>query len=265
MKKVLIFLVVLMAVPAMGVVTVNVTATNPIDCEATITITTDANLVRGFGLDLSVDAGTIIAVTPTSGGAYRIFPGQIYVVDGNVIDYNTPYAAGSLPSSSVTVEMASLYTDDVAYEFVADYGFGMTPAMTEIVMTVTVSESCTLTITENAARGGVVLEDPDLVPTVILTGTAISCGWDYPPCWDDGSQCNGDTNGDNFINNDDFPNFRDGYFASYPATRYTDNACGDYNRDGIINNDDFPPFRDNYFQTPASGCPTGDLNEIYKP
>ena len=265
-----------MAVPAMGVVTVNVTAAEDGSCGATITITTDANLVRGFGLDLSVDAGTIIAVTPTPGGEYRIFPGQIYVVDGNVIDYNTPYAAGSLGSSSVTVEMASLYTDDIAYEFVADYGYGMRPSASEVVMTVTVSESCTLTITENAARGGVVLEDPDLVPTVNLSGVAIStgCGWAYPACWDYLGQCYADTDGDGSVGLLDFYAFRDSWgksLASNPPAipgspapgEY--NACADTNRDGSIGLLDFYDFRDNWNSSTASDCPTGDLNEIYKP
>lgn len=250
MKKVLIFLVVLMAVPAMAV-NVSVTATDNGDKSATITVTTDANLIRGFGLDLSVDAGTITAVTPTPGGEYRIFPGQIYVVDGNVVDYNTPYVPGSLPAAAVTVEMASLYTDDAAYAGDPNYGYGLQPSMTEIVMVVTTSDCGTLSIAENAARGGVVLEDPDLIPVVTLTGDTITgCG---PACWDYSRHCYGDTDGDNDVDIDDFYPFKDSY-DTVDGVDADYNPCADFDSDGDVDIDDFYPFKDNYDSIPPV-CP----------
>lgn len=261
-----------MTVPAMAV-TIDIDAT-PAECNAVITYTTDSNLVRGFGLTLSVDNGAnIIAIEAlqVTGGEYRIFPGQIYVVDGNVIDYNTPYAAGSVPGSTVAVEMASLYTDDANYAGDPNYGYdgtwGSKPESTETLLLVTVDGDCNLTITVNAAAGGVVLEDPEDPPgTVNLTGASITCGWPYPSCWDGPSHCYGDATNDGQNTTADFGAFRDGFNKFYPNATYKANACGDWNKDGGITTGDFGAFRDNFNQNPLpTDCVTGDTNEIYKP
>jgi len=76
-----------------------------------------------------------------------------------------------------------------------------------------------------------------------------------PPCWDCPQFCCGDSDGDDFVNNDDWPSFRDSYQKVYPDPRY--NPCGDYDMDGDIDNDDWPAFRDNYQSAPSCTCSAG--------
>ena len=262
MKKVLILLVVLVTVPAMAASNVAITTSNNGDCTATISYITDANLIRGFGLDLTVDSGQTIDSIAVLDSDYRIYPGQIVIVDGNVTDYNTPYAPGTLGSGAVTVELASLYTEDANYSGDPNYGFGMQPGQSGTLLTVTVSGDCTLSIAENAARAGIVMENPDESPNVTITGIAITC-CSYPACWDYPTQCHGDADGSGTVNTADWPHFRDGFLKVYPDPAYQ--PCGDYDRDGDIDTADWPEFRDWFLKSPPADCPPGDLNGIYCP
>ncbi len=252
MKKVLILLVVLVTVPAMAASNVAITTSNNGDCTATISFTTDPNLIRGFGLDLTVDSGQTIDSIAVEDPNYRIYPGQIVIVDGNVTDYNTPYAPGTLGSAAVTVELASLYTDDVNYNGDPNYGYGMQPGASGQLLTVTVSGGCTLSIAENAARAGIVMENPDESPNVTITGVAITCG---PACWGYPTQCHGDADGDGDVDTVDWPDFRDGFGKSDPDPDYLANICADYDHDGDIDTVDWPEFRDNFGTNPPADCP----------
>ena len=208
MKKVLILLVALLTVPAMAASNVTISCADDDVDTVTVSYATDPNLIRGFGLDLTVDNGRIITGVTIIDPNYRIYPGQIVIVDGNVTDYNTPYAPGSLDCNVVTVELASLYTFDANYISDSNYGYGMQPNMSGDLLSFTVSGDCNYTVTENATRGGVVMENPDEVPNVTL------CGGDIPPecyagmadyaewadagkpdCWCYPRQCHGDADG----------------------------------------------------------------------
>jgi hypothetical protein len=137
----------------------------------------DAELVRAFALDITVDAGTIEAVGDFNVGddnhGYGIFPGNFsrYItvdpVSGEVSDWgvdgytpvadgNDPGALGGLGTSGITIEMGSLYDTKA-------------PPKQGRLCTVTCSETCLLTVTTNATRGNVVLEDASEA-TVDLTG-----------------------------------------------------------------------------------------------
>lgn len=250
MKKVLILLVVLVTVPAMAASNVAITTSNNGDCTATISYITDANLIRGFGLDLTVDNGQTIDSIAVEDPNYRIFPGQIVIVDGNVVDYNTPYAPGTLGSGAVTVELASLYTDDVNYSGDPNYGYGMQPGQSDTLLTVTVSGDCNLAIAENAARAGIVMENPDESSNVTITGIAITCG---PACWSYPTQCHGDVDGNGNVDIDDFYPFKDAYGTSSGDADY--DPCADFDHDGDVDIDDFYPFKDNYGTSPPADCP----------
>ena len=208
MKKVLILLVVLLAVPAIAASTVTIPCTDDGVDTVTVSYTTDANLIRGFGLDLTVDSGATITGVTVLDSNYRIYPGQIVIVDGNVTDYNTPYAPGSLGSASVAVELASLYTEDANYTD-PNYGYNMKPGQSGTLLSFTVNRpgDCNYTIAENAASGGVVMEDPDEIPNVgtpLCTGLMTDCfpsgHADYgewvtmskPPSWCYTRQCRAD-------------------------------------------------------------------------
>jgi len=137
----------------------------------------DAELVRAFALDITVDVGTIEAVGDFNVGdnnnGYGIFPGNFsrYItvdpVTGEVTDWGvdgyTPVADGSDPgalgglgTNGITIEMGSLYDTKA-------------PPKQGRLCTVTCSETCLLTVTTNATRGNVVLEDASEA-TVDLAG-----------------------------------------------------------------------------------------------
>jgi hypothetical protein len=177
----------------------------------------DANLVRAFGLDITVDTGVITDVNCTSSD-YYIYPGSITIVGNQVTDYGTcacansyPGTLGGIDTNGVTIEMASLYASDDPVHKTA-------PPLSGELLKFTVSADCNLTILGNAARtgtgsGGVgaVLEDPDQTPTVTLPSdqpiggpgcmksshpdhaTWVSLG--SPECWCYARQCRGDVDG----------------------------------------------------------------------
>jgi len=135
----------------------------------------EPNLVRGFGLDITVDNGAkIIDVCdyPVYPGNYEkkywVYPGSIVISDGQVTDSNTPVASasdpGALPgppdSNGMTIEMGSLY-------YPTGDGSVNAPDLSGTLLKFTVDkDQYCVTITENAVRGGVVLTNPNLDPDV---------------------------------------------------------------------------------------------------
>jgi hypothetical protein len=164
----------------------------------------DANLVRAFALDINVADGNIIDINNYFVGecnaaeqGYGIFPGTIQIdASGNVTDYGSPVApggspgaCGSLGTSCITIEMGSLYED------------GNAPDVNGVLCRVKVDTvPNTLCIAEEtAARGGIVMEDVAINPTVV-TGCIAIAG--------EGCQCWGDVSGpegtpDNLVSTSD--------------------------------------------------------------
>jgi len=209
MKRTVIFLTVLLLSTSTFAASVTLTCSDNADLTMTISYTVDANLVRAFALDISVDSGAVITAVQVLEPDYRIFPGQIVIVDGNVIDYNTPVASG-LGTGDVIVELASLYTTDANYSADANAGYNAIPPSggPNVLLKVTVDIACTLTVTENAARGGVVMENPDEAVGTPGCSVAITTGVCYggpdmaaflaagsPNCWCNLRQCHGDVDG----------------------------------------------------------------------
>jgi hypothetical protein len=177
MKKVMLFLVLCFAVPAMATVTIDA-----VDQGGTVDITyavSDANLVRALALDITVDGSVVITgVTATIEGestaaapGYGIFPGSIEIdvnvaspTYGEVISYGSPLApagdpgaAGDVPGTAITVELGSVYVGDAN-----------SPGTSGIALSISYTGTGTLTITENAIRGGIVMEDVALEPALVL-------------------------------------------------------------------------------------------------
>jgi len=204
--------------------TVTITATDLGEGVVAIDYSSDeAELVRAFALDITVDAGTIDAVSDFKVGddnnGYGIFPGNFSLfitVDpatGEVSDWgvagyspvadgNDPGALGGLGTNGITLEMGSLYDTKA-------------PSKQGRLCTVTCSESCLLTVNTNATRGNVVLEDASEA-VVDLTGatnvqTSIGAVESFtgqhknewlavgsPECWISSinpRQCHGDADG----------------------------------------------------------------------
>jgi len=210
MRRIILFVAVLfMTVPALAVSNVDITCTVDGNC-VTVSYASDANLVRAFGLDITITTAdaNITKVVPVDAN-YRIYPGQIVIVDGNITDYNTPYAPGDLGDANVTVETGSLYTTDGNYASDPNAGYNMLPGLSGTLLKFYVDGDCNYAVTENAVRGGVVMEDPAEIPNVTLcSGTvALECMKDThpdyanwvlhgkPDCWCYRKQCRGDIDG----------------------------------------------------------------------
>jgi hypothetical protein len=175
----------------------------------------DPNLVRAFALDIVVDSGaTIIDVNDDVNADYIIYPGSIVITGGTVTSYGTAKGdpnqyAGTLglDPNGMTVEMGSLY-------YPPGPGSVNAPAKLGELLRFTVDADCNVSISENAARGGVVMEDSSsptsnlpcvaccsmqLAPTKCLKDTAPYYAdwqaWGEPDCWCYQRQCRGDADG----------------------------------------------------------------------
>jgi hypothetical protein len=179
--------------------------------EVTVTYaTTDSNLPRAFGLDISLSGGANIVAVTYSDPNFWVHPGTIVIVDGDVNDPGTPVAPYSEPgreleglgTDGMTIEMGSLYDAN-------DANHPTEPAGSGTLLKFTVDSNCYVTIGGNAARGNVVLED-----TTEATANYSTCevpedlecytGPDYaewvlrgkPSCWCNPRQCHGDAAND---------------------------------------------------------------------
>lgn len=250
MKKIAFVLaVLLLAAPAWAAVTITATQVDDTN-EVEISYSTDGNLPRAFGVDITVTDGNIVACTPAMVGecdadnqGYGIFPGTIVIeADGTVSDYNTPVAPsddpgalGGLGTAGITVEMGSLYTDANA------------PDLSGVLCTIVVTENCTVNIAGNAARCGegsealgVVMENPDevVIPTYIPGDVILVLA-----CWANPCQPYGDVNGDGLITGEDVGLLVDAW------TVYDE--CADFNHDGLVTGEDIGILVDNWL----TGCP----------
>ena len=236
MRRIILFVAVLfMTVPAMAVSDVNITCTVDGD-EVTVDYNSSENLIRAFGLDITVDTGNITDVCVVDAN-YRIYPGQIVIVDGAVTDYNTPYAPDDLGDANVTIEMGSLYTWDTNYISDANAGYGMEPGTSGTLLKFYVDASCHFTITENLVVGGIVMEDPEEEPTV----TDPLCEGDV----DLGCACLGEVSGDNKVSSADLVvisgligSYGSGKPKAVPSTSAYYVLCGDANGDDKISSAD---------------------------
>jgi len=178
MRKLIALVVMLAAVPAMASVDIGASASMVDANTALVTITYDAtsetNLVRAFALDIAIVGDPNINVIDVNcvNGDYLIYPGSngIEISGGAVTSYGSCACnAGDHPDTlggvgtddGVTVEMASLYEAGV------DPAPGKGPA-TLAEITIQGCGDANVVVTENAIRGGVVMEDPDEVVTVNL-------------------------------------------------------------------------------------------------
>jgi hypothetical protein len=266
MRK-LMLIVAAIAIAAPALATVDIGVSDLGGGQAAITYTcTAGEAVRAFALDITVDTGTIDAVSGFKTGesvsgslGYGIFPGNfrdyINPATPNWGDPNytpiapsgDPDALGGLGTGGVTIELGSLYVDANA------------PAASGTLCILDISDTALMCVTLNTSRGGVVLEDATAAPTNTLpVCETIVAGNPPPACWAaplGASQCHADVTGDLAVNTSDWPAFRDSFGKTYPDAAY--NPCGDYNRDGTVNTSDSPAFRDNFGKSVAADCALG--------
>jgi hypothetical protein len=140
-------------------------------------------LIRAFALDITVNNGAAIesifdykvGESTAADPGYGIFPGSI-VIDantGDVIDWGTPIGSGDYPNTlpglgtyGITVEMASLYE-----------GIDNSPLVSDTLFKIAIDWNNTsvvdVDITLNTIRGGIVMEDPEYHPTIVLVGCTL--------------------------------------------------------------------------------------------
>jgi hypothetical protein len=265
-----------LASPAMATVTIDCNDEGSGVVRISYTVTGEPNLVRAFALDVSVDDGNIVAISDYNVGecnsvkkGYGIFMGGI-VIDGsgNVLDYNTPVApaddpnsAGQIPGPAITIEMGSLYVD------------GNAPGNSGTLCKITVDSDCNVSMVENTRRGGVVLENPAVSPSVVLNNCSVKLGncWDANFCvgqYRGDADCNGD------INLDDLIALKKSFGKDTGDTHGTGvgeyNCCADFDHvgvaAGVVNLDDLIALKLGFAMdphlglTPSTGeqaCPPG--------
>jgi hypothetical protein len=226
MKKLGLVVAVLMVAAAPALATVNITCTadgNVVSVKYSVVgyPTTEPNKVRAFALDITVDSPAKINTIDYKDPNYWVYPGSIVIVNGEVNDVGSPDAnstdfppPGTLPgldSNGVTIEMGSLYYPTGDNETNA-------PGLSGTLLKFTVCHvfsGCKVEIKENTVRGGVVLTNPTIDPTVTIASPAytfpsLDClvggavnptektewiAWGKPGCWCYARQCRGDING----------------------------------------------------------------------
>jgi len=186
MKKILLVIAMLIiAAPVLA--TVSVTATDKgsgvvevkYNCSA-------AEKVRAFALDITVDNGLTISnirdynagESKVPGGGYGIFPGKfaeyINASGPNWADTNynpiaptgDPNAKSGLGTGAITVELGTLYVDPNSP--------GTSGLLFRLDVNSNGAHDGNLLIALNGTRGGIVLEDTNLAPSPVLTGTKVT-------------------------------------------------------------------------------------------
>lgn len=217
-KTIVALLLVTLTAPAWASVAITVTDLG--DGKAGIDYS-GTELARAFALDITVDAGTIDAISDFAVGddnnGYGIFPANFsrnITVDpetGEVSDWSVagytpvadagdPGALGGLGTNGITIEMGSLYDTKA-------------PPLSGRLFIITCSEPCKVTVATNATRGNVVLEDASEAVVDLTGATEIQIAgvggytgpkpedWQavgQPDCWLSSinpRQCHGDADG----------------------------------------------------------------------
>lgn len=188
MKKFIVSLAILaLAVPAMAGITVSAVDADLAGAGLLCNIsyaTNDSQLPRAFGINVSLSDGATITAINSINQLFYVTPTTFQLV-GTTPDWdknNNPdsasYAvvAGGVGTSGMTLEMGSLYADNDPVHKTA-------PGTTGVICSFTVSKACTVTITEDGLRGGVVMEDVSLnvpgyvtlVPGNMVTASVVTC------------------------------------------------------------------------------------------
>jgi hypothetical protein len=264
MKKIAFCLVmVLVSSPAWAAVTITCVP-GPGDCNFTVSFDAsgeDPNLVRGFGLDIDTGDANVVGVQCVNGD-YYVYPGSISIdASGAVSEWGSCICSGYSGTQSnnndpnITIEMVSNYV-----------GEANEPNTSGDLVIITVDAGCEVSVAENVILGGVVMEDPNLDPTVIATGCIVPCGEPDPNCWDAVNECGGqplgDSNCDGSVNFTDLGRLKVAFFSTWGQPHY--DCCSDYNQDCAVNFTDLGILKVNFFTmghvpaTGAQGCAAAD-------
>jgi len=256
-KTILVLLVLMLVADAFAGLAVTCTKTG----QKTVVVSyngalPDPNRPRAFALEVSLGGSKTISnfttpYPPTDGNnSYYIYPGTI-VIDANngtVTSWGSPVAAGGSGSTSMIIEMGSLYaTNDAKHK--------NAPPAAGTLFSFDVSSSTTVTVSKNLARGGVVKENGqgDLSNPVCTCAILTDClyvgrlfnngltvdgsmvsKWNYlgqPNCWCCEAQKYGNGNyvggSANRVDASDLTDLKASYGKSYNVSGYK--KCLDFN------------------------------------
>lgn len=237
MKKILFILAVLMlAAPAWADVDITcaqVEDTNEVIVSFDAT-GEDPNFVRAIALDIELSDGNVVEVNCTNAD-YDIYPGSIVIEGGVVTDEGScecddSYAGtlGGVGTPGVTSEQASLY----------EKGVDDDPVQSGPLLSFFVKGGvdCTVTITVNEIRGGVVMED-GTSPTVNAPGCDVV--FPEPGC----STCKGDVDENDWVMTDDLIDLLNALAATAPNWYFecdgsSTQDCMDWDDNGWVMTDD---------------------------
>jgi len=83
----------------------------------------------------------------------------------------------------------------------------------------------------------------------------------YPACWDELTQCYGDSDNDGWVKGSDFLALKSAWYKYYSQPAY--NPCADFDRDGCVDGADFLTLKSNWYKVVPADCIPGDPCEIY--
>jgi hypothetical protein len=232
--------VLLFAAPAMAQVTISCVVDPEDSCKYYVwyAAPTQDPIIRAFALDVNTGDCNIVDVNDWNED-YWVYPGSIYIEDGEVNEVGAPDANGTdfplpgtlpgLGSYGVTTEQGSLYV-----------GEGNAPDPCGILFSFTV-ENCAdgnVTISENEARGGIVDEDAGAVASNLPITVPIACSGE-PACWSDYGQPCADFTGDNRVNLADLFAIKGCWMKNSTSPEWLVGnppcVCVDSTRDGAVN------------------------------
>jgi hypothetical protein len=263
MKKLaLAMLILALAIPAMA--DVEITISNDANIVTIGYNNTGGEMVRAFPLEIAVSGEAyIVGSDVPDANDYYVYPTNMTftVVDGNTVIDQLGSPIAEADANGGILEMASLYAANDPLHPAAP------PASGTLVSFAVdcAGGDVTVTIAENGKRGGVVLEDPDVDPTVTLPAPlVVVCGGteclvvgqvcggititqamydNWVTIGKDASWCfathfAGDANMDCKVNAADIlsgpnPNYQDSFGSIYPAANYRP-SC-DHNNDLKVN------------------------------
>ena len=148
-KTVLVLAVLMLAVPAMAGIRIDANQVGSTGVKVSYVMTGgDVNIPRAFALDVNMSPANGVALVPTGFDPnFYVAPGTFTYNDVNGATYwGTRYVGADV--NGFIAEMGSLYV-----------GGPNQPKSTGTLFSFTVTKSCTITLAQNAQRGGVVMED----------------------------------------------------------------------------------------------------------
>jgi hypothetical protein len=258
-KTVLVFAIVLVAVPALADVQIAVSQ-GPGPNDVTISYTNnEPGYVCAFALDITIaDPCVIIQDVNCVSSDYYVYPGtaQIDPIDGVIVDGTckcTGYAGTLDEPNAATIEMGCMFI-----------GAANEPAASGdlVILTLAGCDSdidrdvpdVTVNVSENVIRGGIVMEDPEDDVTVDSPGGAVAtalpiCGA-AAGCWNPVA-CAGQPYGDATCDGDvgtvnlaDLLTLKAAFGECAPWTGIE--CCADFTHDGCVNLADVLVLKENF-------------------